>query len=177
MHRKIRINEIAGAELQFLPSEWDAALIGFAERGGSKTRHVKACYGYQAMKAVLKERKLSPEQVYARIQKVFNASSDINRPLLVMRMKRRPLWETIRRNKYPTWELLNKAIIGLGYDGWNCTGIVYSKPVSAGIIQSKQSTNNNDQLTDLAQAYELLDESLIPLDLGHATPWFVTPVQ
>lgn len=177
MHRQNRVTEAADCDLQFLPKEWDAAIIGFAERGGSKTRHVKACYGYQAMKAVLKERKLSPAQVYAHIQKVFNDYGDVTKPLLVTRMKRRPLWDAIRKNKYPIWELLNKAVIGLGYDGWNCTGVVYSKPVSATILQTKQSTNNNNQLTDLAQAYELLDNSIIPLDLGSFTPWFVTPVQ
>lgn len=178
MHKQKRVNETAGADLTYLPRDWDSALLGFVERGGSKNRHVHACYGYQAMKAVLlKERKLTPEQVYAHIKQVTNSLHGPDIPIILTRMKRQPMWDAIRRNKYPTWEYMNRAILGLGYAGWKCTGVVYSKSLCASILQEQQSTNNDNELQDYAQALTTIEDTLVPLDLGEFTPWFLTCVQ
>lgn len=172
-----RIQEIAGCDLTFLDSFWDPALLGYVERGCGQRMHKKACYGYQSMKALLKSKHMSPQQLYAYINNQFNAFSFKETPLVLTRYKRVPLWDRIRENNYPTWELMNKAILGLGTVGWTCTGVVYNKILCSDLLQANQSTNNSNSSQDSAQATALLEEHIIPLDLGEHTPWFLTPVK
>lgn len=172
-----RIQEIAECDLTFLDSFWDPALLGFVERGNGQQRHKKACYGYQGMKALLKSKHMTPEQMYAHINNQFNSFSFKETPLVLKRYKRIPLWDLIRENNYPLWESMNKAILGLGFIGWQCTGVVYNKILCSDIVQANQSTNNDNVLLDSAQATALLEDHIIPLDLGEHTPWFLTPVK
>lgn len=172
-----RIQDLAGCDLSFLDPYWDAALLGFVERGNGALRHVRACYGYQSMKALLKDKYMTPQQLYAMINKQFNDFNLKNAPVILTRYKRVPLWDHIRENNYPVWESFNKAILGLGYIGWNCTGVIYNKLLCTDILQTNQSTNNDSALMDNAHAITHIEEHIIPLDLGEFTPWFLTPVK
>lgn len=178
MSKQKRVSEAAGCDLTFLDPIWDSALLGFVESGKIAANTVKACYGYQALKAVLvKDKKYTPEQTYAYLRHLAFTSASDDYPMLLMRYTRRTLWSKIRQNNYPLWEHMNKAILGLGHNGLITEGVVYSKPICVSILQSKQSTNNNNELKDYAQALTTVEEGIIPIDLGHHTPWFLTPVQ
>ena len=170
------INELAESNLSYFDPSWDKALLGFVERAGDN-RYVAACYGYQAMKAILKDKGCTPQQIYVRLGIVRNSMRDATSPIILTRSSRRPLWRIIREENYPIWDTLNKAILGLGYEGNTCGGVVYNKPLCTSLLQEAQSTNNDNATMDYAQALHFLDESIIPVSLGKYTPWFLTPVK
>lgn len=180
MRKQDRINELADAELHYLPSIWDKALLGYVEQSSCGKRHIRACYGYQAMKATLiKDLKLSNAQVYAKLKQIL-ADSDPQRdatgPIILVKLKREPRWNIILSNKFPTWEGMNKAVLGIAMTGKGYSGVIYSKSACADILQARQSTSSDSELADYAQALAYVDEHLVTADLGEHTPWMLTSV-
>lgn len=180
MRKQDRINELAGAELHYLPSVFDKALIGYVEQGAHGRRHVQSCYGYQAMKAtLLKDFKLTEAQVYAKLKQILANSSSKNQataPVILAKLKRIPRWDIILSNKLPTWEGMNKAILGLAMTGSGYTSVIYGKDACAKLLQARQSTGSDNDLADYAQALTYIDEHLTTADLGEHTPWMLTAV-
>ena len=66
---------------------------------------------------------------------------------------------------------------GIEYEKIIILGVVYNKILCSDLLQANQSTNNSNSSQDSAQATALLEEHIIPLDLGEYTPWFLTPVK
>lgn len=93
MLKRERIADIAEADLVFLDDTWDQALLGFAE-SGAKGRTVLPCYGYQAFKAILRERGSSPVEIYIKLQQLVNGMAG-EKPLVVTKFKRKELWQII----------------------------------------------------------------------------------
>jgi hypothetical protein len=180
MRKQDRINELADAELHYLPSVFDKALLGYVEQGAAGRRHVQSCYGYQAMKAtLLKDFKLSNAQVYAKLKQILANSNDkmtATAPVILTKLKREPRWNIILANKFPTWEGRNKAILGLAMTGKGYSGVIYNKDTCAKLLQARQSTGSDSELADYAQALTYIDNHLTTADLGKHTPWLLTAV-
>lgn len=176
MHKKSRILEIASCDLNFLPNEFDEAILGIAEQGSSNNGNIRVCYGYQAIKSILGSNKITPLEIYARIHYLFSNISDSLPPIILMKFKRKPLWNIITNNRFPIWESLNKAILGLCYDKWEYTGVIYNKQTCINIIDSKQITASNDPLDGTLQALNLVENDIIPVHLGKNSPWFLTKI-
>lgn len=162
------------SSLSFLDDKWDQALIGYAE-SGAPGRHVLPCYGYQVLKTILRDKGMSPVQMYHHINTLVNSISG-DKPLMLTKYNRSSLWKTIKDKNYPRWDLLDKAIIGLGSTGWDQRGIVYSKPLCIDLLAASQTSTNQIELLDTAATITQLETSIIPICLGEYTPWFVTPV-
>lgn len=174
MLKREKITDIAEADLVFLDDTWDQALLGFAE-SGVKGRSILPCYGYQAFKAILRERGESPANIYLKIQHLINGMP-MEKPLVVTKFNRKELWNIIRAKNYPRWEQLDQAIIGLGKLGWVDKGIVYSKPLCITTMMNNQSTRDLNTMREIGHIATLIDSSIIPVSLGRYTPWFVTPI-
>lgn len=174
MLKREKIAEIADADLVFLDDTWDQALLGFAE-SGAKGRTVLPCYGYQAFKAILRERGSSPVEIYIKLQQLVNGMTG-EKPLVVTKFKRKELWQIIHAKNYPRWEQLDQAIIGLGKTGWTDKGIVYSKPLCITTMMNNQRTGDPNKMKEIGQITSLIDSSIVSIDLGPYTPWFVTPI-
>jgi hypothetical protein len=160
----------------FLDSYWDKALIGYAERGGPG-RFVLPAYGYQAMKALLKDQEYTPKQVYALLYKTLSAPVLGKRPLVVTKYNGDTLWKKIRNEKYPIWENLDKAIIGIGSTSFGSQGVCYLKNKCIDILQNTSSSLSDDQWRNFLDTSYKLDNTIVAASLGEKSPWFVTLIK
>lgn len=175
MLKREKITDMAnGADLEFLEDSWDNALIGLAE-SGAPGRAVLPCYGYQALKAILKDRGCNPAEMYARLQQLIN-SIEYEKPLFLTKYKKKELWQIICAKNFPRWDSLDHAIIGLGKTGWDDRGVVYSKPLAVTTIMNNQSSTSENKLLETGETLRFLEAHIIPVCLGEYTPWFVTPI-
>lgn len=171
-----KVMELAECELKFLHPDWNSALLGFAERGTEEGRYVLPCYGYQALKAIASQKTSNPEEIYKLITgAIYDAPKE--KPLIVTRYNHKALWRQVRLYKYPRWQYLDKAIIGLGREGWENSGLVYNKALCCDILVGNQSTLETNPMVLKANARKTLDETIIPVSLGDYSPWFVTQIK
>lgn len=160
----------------FLDEFWDPALIGYAERGGPG-RFVLPAYGYQAMKALLKDKAYTPKQMYAILYKTLSKPTLGKRPLIVTKYNGSTLWNKIKEGEYPRWENLDKAIIGIGSTSFGAHGVCYLKNRCTEILQETSSSLSDNQWRNLLDTLYKLDNTIIAASLGEKSPWFVTSIK
>lgn len=177
MSRQSRIQEMAGTDLPFFPFKWDGALIGYAVRGTVEGLYYTSCYGYQALKTIIAKQTSSPEEAYKTYGKLIFSCNAPDYPLVVTRYNSRSLWKMITAKEFPRWEHLDKAIIGLGTEGWNDSGIVYNRQLCLDIMRRDQATAETNPMKITAELATRLDTEIIPTNLGDKSPWFITHVK
>lgn len=168
----------ADLERYLLPKEVDGALLGYAERGG-KGRYVLPCYGYQAIKAILKSEGFSGINLYAKLREILDYNSRVDFPLMLTKYNKRELWKIVKEGKFTRWEGLDYAALGIGSIGYNTTGLVYSKPGCVEILNDTSSglSSSESESDNIVYAIKKLEESLIPVDTGEHNPWYLTPIK
>lgn len=170
LNREKICNEIP-YKLSFMDDSWDRALLGYAESGG-RGRYVLPCYGYQAMKAILKAKGYDGIDSYVALQLMFREMPQ-EVPLILTKVSRVPLWKEAADKKFMRWEALDKAVLGIGRLKYTTTGLVYSKPLCVNILASTSKSGTNKLVT----AINKLEEELIPVEAPNYTPWYLTPVK
>lgn len=171
MTKSARAQEIAETPLIFLDKKWDKALLGFAEKITNKGKVVKACYGYQALKALLQHKHHT--EIYGELRRITN-----NKDIIVLhKMSVKALWNTIYDSKFPRWELLDSAVIGLVYHGWACDGVCYSKTAAINCITENHALKEQSEFQQEVHSTTMLESSILPLYLGENSPWYLTPIQ
>lgn len=181
MKKRDKIEEIAGSNLHFMDPVFDSALIGFAECGSSTSGGVKACYGYQALKSILCDNNnVQPAEVYARLKMHLSSAWTGNKdkmPILLMKIRGNKLWNIIKNNNFPVWDYFHKAVLGICMHNWQYNGVIYNKQKCIDILSTYQSYNKDSSLERHLQSSNVLDNTVISLDLGINTPWFLTHVK
>lgn len=174
----IELSDNAISNIDFIDPLWDPALIGYACKGGDKD-YLIPVYGYQAMKAVLLEKSITPQQMYSLLYRtITGVKCEGKKPLLFSRYSGNSLWWKIQEDNYPRWEYLDKAIVGLGsIIGGNESGICYSKQLCIEILQNTSSSlSSNHWENYLANSYKL-DNTIINVSLGDHSPFFITHIK
>lgn len=177
MSKQSRVSDLAEHELPFFPFAYDDALIGYAVRSTEEGLYYTSCYGYQAIKAILNKRTSSPEESYREYSKLIASRKYPECPLIVSRWNHKALWDKILHNKFPRWEHLDKAIIGLGFEQWRNSGIVYNTNLCVELLKRDQATLETNPMKVSAELYGRLNTEIIPVWLGENSPWFVTNVK
>lgn len=176
MLKREKIDEQVSVKMNYLSDSVDAALLGYVERGG-RNKYILPCYGYQAIKAILRASGASGPVMYAKIQALFSKKYSSELPVILVKMNHTELWRTINAKKYPRWEGLDSAIIGLGKIGpHEPTGIVYNKPGCINCL-TVNSSDGSDGSNAILNAIRMMDENITPVTLGQYTPWYLTPVK
>lgn len=176
MDKQADINETADKKLTYLDSEFDQALLGFAERGGEHGGvTTAACYGYQAMKALLRSRGVNDDIMYAKLTAACNTPG----VLILYKISRNAIWDFVVENRLHRWELLDRAVAGIGRYPGKDFAVVYSRPNSALVLASAQRWSSDNGVGDGLglQSGSMLDHTVVPVYLGAKTPWFMTPVR
>lgn len=176
MERMQAVEDVAGRRLVGLPRWADKALIGFAERAGADGRIVSAaCYGYQAMKAVLREMDERPDGMYRTL-----ASARFTPGILVLyKYAKSALWSTVQARGLHRWELLDSALLGVGEMSGVPDAVVYSTPISTNVLAAAQRWSDEGAAggtTPSLHALRMLENTVLPVHIGPDTPWFLTPV-
>lgn len=171
MRKQDKIQSELSTPLAFLDGALDSALLGYVENAGGE---VLPCYGYQALKAVLKAQDPKPESLYRKMEKVYREMEE-KRPMLLIRMSPDLLWSLIEKEGYPHWEQLGRAILGLGTAAYDKKGLVYSKPLCAQTLAGNSSADTD--VKALEAALSKLETSIYPIHLGEHTPYYLTPVR
>jgi hypothetical protein len=173
-----QISARAAAKLEFLPEMYDSALVGYVERGTKGSRHVVACYAYQAMKAVLlRTKKMDALSVFATLKKELSDYRCAYRPVILKKVRQDQLRELIRSKKYVTIQMMNRAIKGIAYSNCEYNGFVYDKEQCIQILKANQSTGNNSDEEDYRQAAFTVENDLVSMHCGRYTPWFLTYIK
>lgn len=156
---------------------WNDTLIGYAIRGGYKDIVIPV-YGYQAIKALLKDKGFPPAQAYSLIHLLFTNKLDCEyQPAILYRYTSKPLWQKINNEAYPRWEYLDRAIVGLISTLDGDKGIAYSKTLCVEILQNTSSSISNNYWENyLANNYKL-ENTVINLSLGDKSPFFITQIK
>lgn len=160
----------------YLDDSLDKALLGYVERGGG-SNYLLPCYGYQAIKAVLKEQNYSGAEMYEKMKELIPYSDNVALPLILTKYKKEDLWAKIRSLKLNRWEGLNSAIIGLGTIGYRNTGVVYNKVLCVEVLEDTSSGLSSNESDDVISSIRKLEENLVPVDVGKYTPWYLTPIK
>lgn len=169
-----RVTELAGIDLEYLPSQCDSFLLGFAQRGGSS--RPLACYGYQAAKAALWERYKDVRRLYAELQVLGNFYLDAD-VLWVVRYARKEMWRMIAEAGYKRWESLDRAVIGIGSVRGEVSGLVYNKSLCVDILRSDTVASVQDNARRQLDAISFIEDKVVGLDLCEYSPWFLTHVK
>lgn len=174
MLRRERADDISGITLEYLPDWADKAIIGFAQRANSEGGvDTVACYGYQALKAVLRDAGYDVGDMY-RILSMCRNTPGI---LMLYKYSRKELWNAIVSNGPHRWELLDSAVLGIGRAPGEPDAVVYSMPLSTTVLSSVQrwsSENSYTGLNAVLQAGRMLDNTVLNTYIGPDTPWFAT---
>lgn len=169
------VQEIAGVDLEFYDRKYDSALLGFVESGGYRPA-IMPCYGYQALKAVLfEDADVTESKMFNKLDKIVSPSM-LDEPMLLMKLSRDYMWNIIRKYKMPRWDMLDSAIIGIGYMYRTPECIVYNKEACVEVLMNNQISCKGEQY-DRETATSFLNESVFPIDLGEYTPAFLTVVK
>lgn len=164
--KKDVIQTIADPECSYMEDRWDSALLGFVEMAAGKDEiKTVPCYGYQAMKVLLKDKHYPT--IYNDVRRAINTYDG----LILHKLNSQSMWNHILASKFPRWEHLDKAVIGVLYRGWTPVGVCYNKPMCESIIEDTHAAVVNPN----NKAYTIL-ASLIPLYLGDHTPGYLTPI-
>lgn len=177
MSKQSRVSNAAEHELPFFPFAYDEALIGYAVRGTENGLYYTSCYGYQALKAVLNRKTNSPEESYKEYSKLIASRKYPECPLIVSRWNHTILWNKILHGNFPRWAHLDKAIIGLGFEQWRESGIVYNAQLCVELLKRDQATLETNPMKVSAELYGRLNTEIIPVCLGEKSPWFITNVK
>lgn len=169
------IAECPEIKLEFFDSQWDSALIGYAERGGPG-RYVLPVYGYQAMKALLKEKESNSKKIYALLHKTLSDPMPGRRPLVLTSCGGKALWKRISNMAYPRWEHLDKAIIGIGGSGFSQNGVCYNKSKCIEELRRITTPICENEIQEWLRLNKLI-ETIVHSSLGENTPWFITSVK
>lgn len=176
MLKREKIKELVSVDMQFLDDKVDSALLGYAERSG-RNKYILPCYGYQAIKAILRRDGAYGAGLYSKMQLLFSNMRSDDMPAVLYKMQHDELWKTINSKNLPRWDGLDVAIIGLGKIGWHKpTGVMYSVPLCVHCL-SANSTDGSNGSNSTMNAMRKLTENIIPVSLGNYTPWFLTPVK
>lgn len=172
MLKREQIEEEVSYDLKFLDDKWDAALLGYAQSGGPG-RHILPCYGYQALKAIIRSSGISDgTDTYIAMQLLYN-SMPIEAPLVLTKLTRPVLWNEAKSKNFMRWESLDNAVLGIGKLKYTTTGLVYSKPLCVDILAKTSKAKGNNTVN----AIHKLEEELIPVAAQRYTPWYLTPVK
>lgn len=174
-HRRMtkadRVRDLVTAPLEFLDVKWDKALLGFAEKITDTGKIVKPCYGYQALKALLKHKHYI--DAYGELRRLIS-----NREVVILhKINTKSLWSSIYDSKFPRWELLDSAILGLIYSGWECCGICYNKMTVINCLTENHALKEQSEFQQEVHSTTMLESSILPLYLGEYSPWYLTPIQ
>ena len=174
MLRRERADDVSGLKLAYLPDWADKALIGFAQRANSNgTIDTVACYGYQALKAVLRDAGYDLADMY-RVLSICRTTPGV---LMLYKYSRKELWGSIAANGLHRWELLDSAVLGIGRAVGEADAVVYSLPLSTTVLSNVQrwsSENSYTGLNAVLQAGRMLDNTVLNTYIGPDTPWFAT---
>jgi hypothetical protein len=173
MLNREKITETLSYDLQFMDDRWDRALLGYAESGGPG-RYVLPCYGYQAMKAILRDIGYYGEDAYVALQ-VMMRNMPKEAPLILTKLNRKDLWKTASDSGFMRWESLDNAVLGVGKIKYKTTGLIYSRPLCIDILSTTSAAV--DRNTKLLNAINKLEEELIPVEAPRYTPWYLTPIK
>lgn len=176
MSRLQTVEDIAGKRLSRLPEWADKALIGFAERTGEDGRlSTVACYGYQAMKAALRELNMHPSSLYM----MLSAARFTPGVLVLYKYNKPSLWNIVHSKGMHRWELLDAALLGVGEMSGSSDSVVYSTPISTNILATAQRWSDegvSGGMMPSVHALRMLENTVLPVHIGPDTPWFLTPV-
>lgn len=175
MERIQAVEDIAGKELQHLPKWADSALIGFAEREGDSGREVSACYGYQALKAVLRDEGYTGADAY-RMAGTVRYTPGV---LLLYKYSRAALWHKVYAEGLHRWEMLDSAVLGIGEQSGKDCAVVYSLPACINVLASVQRWSDEGLSGDTVptvHALRMIDHTIASVYIGPDTPWLLTPV-
>lgn len=173
MLNREKISEALSYDLKFMDDKWDKALLGYAESGGPG-RYILPCYGYQALKAMLRDVGYDGENTYVALQLMMREMPD-EAPLILTKLNRNELWQTARRERFMRWESLDNAVLGIGKIRYKTTGLVYSKPLCIDILtKTSAATDRNSKVLN---AINKLEEEVIPVEAPKYTPWYLTPIR
>ena len=176
MLKREKITELVSVDMTFLDDSMDQALLGYTERSG-RNKYILPCYGYQALKALLRRNGASGASMYAELQLLFAKMHKTDMPAVLYKMNHDELWKAINGKKFPRWDGLDAAIIGLGKIGCHLpVGVMYSVPLCVQCL-SMNSTDGSTGSNSTINALHKLSESITPVSLGDYTPWFLTPVK
>ena len=129
------------------------------------------------MKALLKDKKYEPKQIYALLYKTLSTPTLGKRPLIVTKYNHKTLWKKIKDEAYPRWEHLDGAIIGLGSTNFGSQGVCYLKNHCIEILKNISSASSEDQWRNFLDMSYKVDNTIIPASLGEKSPWFVTHIK
>lgn len=160
----------------YLDDILDTAILGYAERGGG-SKYLLPCYGYQAIKAVLKSKGYYGSKLYSKLKELLPFSSDKHLPLILNKYNKKELWSTVRKLKLNRWEGLDSAVLGIGTIGYKNVGIVYSKSLCIEVLEDTSSGLSTMHSDDLVSSIRKLEENLVPMDVGKYTPWYLTSIK
>lgn len=168
-----KITDALSYTLQFMDDKWDRALLGYAESGGPG-RYILPCYGYQAMKAILKEQGYDSVNTYTALQLMMRDMPD-EAPLILTKVNRSAMWERANKEGFMRWDTLDNAVLGIGRIKYNTTGLIYSKPLCIDILMKNSAAQ--DKNARVLSAINKLEEELIPVEAPRYTPWYLTPIK
>lgn len=176
MLKREKIAELVSVDMTFLDDKMDSALLGYVERSG-RNKYILPCYGYQAIKAILRRDGAYGADLYAEMRLLFSKIHSWSMPAVLFKMKHDELWKTINSRKLPRWDGLDAAIVGLGKIGdHRPVGVMYNVPLCVHCL-SMNSTDGSNGSNSTINAMRKLTENIIPVSLGDYTPWFLTPVK
>ena len=172
-HIRDRIIDVAEDDsLRFMSSRYDKGLLGYVEEGGLGKK--MACYGYQAVKAVLGESRATPERMYAELR-LMEADDEFENVMLLTRYRPRVLWEIAGECRFKRWESLDRAAIGIGSIGYDEVGIVYNKALCLDILKFNSTPMSGEGSYDYIT--DFFNRSVMSVNLADSTPYFLTQVK
>lgn len=163
-----RINDLAEKNLTYADKKWDKALLGFVERYDGT---VLPCYGYQALK-VLASTRLASDGAYKAVMSVIGDGH-----FVMHKLGKTELWDVIRENRLPRWEMLDRAILGVGQLGWSDQSVVYNRALCTQVLSEIQSVSSDKKMAASSQAILFFDTCIAPVQLGPNSPWYLTVIQ
>lgn len=162
--RAIELDDRIGHTL--LSHEWDKAILGIGY--DSHTKNVFPVYGYQVMKAMLLDKKLSARAVFHILSKLEDSGA-----VLLKRLNPASIWKIVREKHIPAWELMDRAAIGI-YNNKLC----YIEQICKDILKSSCSRlyGETDMDEKLRIQYQF-DNNIKQADLGEQSPIFITVIK
>lgn len=154
----------------YLNDIYDEAIVGYAER--STLELPIPAYSSQALKSILLLTEKSPSKVYSKLTQLLSNTGSV----IVHTYPRKILWALINDNRFPVWENLNTAVIGVGRVGWGEVGVAYNKTLCIKILMGITETLGSE-IELRSNCHSFIDTGIIPVKFVSENPWYVTPVK
>ena len=163
MNKREQAQLLTSKELTFLGGMWDAGLMGVAENNFLQPIPV---YSYRACKFLASE-KYNSSDTFAALLDLFDNEVSPS-PGILLQPAKEEFWKYVASHNLPVWEHINKAVSGV------LKGVGPSPRVAYDRAESIRQLEFSSIASDGADsAMDVLQNQILPTNLGDATPVFV----